>query len=90
MAKGILGRKLGMAQVFDEDGRVIPVTVIEAGPCRVTQVRTLEKDGYEAVQLGFGEKKRPNRPEAGHAAASQGKAPVLLREIRLREHRRPG
>ena len=52
--KGILGVKLGMTQVFDENNKVIPVTVVEAGPCVVTQVRTLEKDGYEAVQLAFG------------------------------------
>jgi len=52
--KGILGVKLGMTQVFDENNKVIPVTVIEAGPCVVTQVRTLEKDGYEAVQMAFG------------------------------------
>jgi len=51
--KGIIGRKVGMTQIFDEEGRLIPVTVIEAGPCWVVQVRSKEKDGYEAVQLGF-------------------------------------
>jgi len=66
MIHGILGRKLGMTQVFLADGNVVPVTVIEAGPCFVTQVRTLGKDGYEAVQLGFGEAKKLNRPEKGH------------------------
>lgn len=66
MIHGILGRKLGMTQVFAADGNAVPVTVIEAGPCYVTQVRTLGKDGYEAVQLGFGEAKKLNRPEKGH------------------------
>ena len=66
MIQGFLGKKVGMTQVFEEDGRVVPVTVIQAGPCIVTQVKTLEKDGYEAVQLGFGETKRLNKPESGH------------------------
>lgn len=66
MIHGILGRKLGMTQIFAADGNVIPVTVIEAGPCYVTQLKTQEKDGYEAVQLGFGEAKKLNRPEKGH------------------------
>ena len=66
MIHGILGRKLGMTQVFAADGNAFPVTVIEAGPCYVTQVRTLGKDGYEAVQLGFGEARKLNRPEKGH------------------------
>ncbi len=61
MAKGILGRKVGMTQIYDESGKAIPVTVIEAGPCHVLQVRTDERDGYEAVQLGFLDKKRPRR-----------------------------
>lgn len=59
--KGILGRKVGMTQIFDEEGRVIPVTVIEAGPCWVVQVRSKEKDGYEAVQLGFKEVKKEKK-----------------------------
>jgi large subunit ribosomal protein L3 len=65
--KGILGVKLGMTQVFDENNKVIPVTVIEAGPCVVTQVRTLEKDGYEAVQMAFGaiDPRKVSKPEAG-------------------------
>ncbi len=65
---GIIGKKLGMTQVFDEDGNVIPVTVIQAGPCPVTQVRTLDKDGYEAVQLAFEEckDKHITKPELGH------------------------
>lgn len=66
--KGILGKKVGMTQVFDDQGNVTPVTVIEAGPCYVTQVKTVESDGYDAVQLGFGlvKEKRLKRPEAGH------------------------
>jgi len=66
MIKGILGRKIGMTQVFNEDGTMDAVTVIEAGPCVVTQVKTVERDGYEAVQLGFGQAKRLNKPERGH------------------------
>jgi len=64
--EGILGRKAGMTQVFDRNGEVRAVTVIEAGPCVVTQVRTPEKDGYAAIQLGYGVKKRLNQPEKGH------------------------
>ena len=68
--KGILGNKLGMTQVFDEDNRVVPVTVVKAGPCVVTQVRTAERDGYEAVQLAFGaiDPRKVNKPVAGHYA----------------------
>ena len=68
--KGILGVKLGMTQVFDDQNRVIPVTVIEAGPCVVTQVRTLEKDGYEAVQMAFGaiDPRKVTKPESGQFA----------------------
>ena len=71
MIRGFLGKKIGMTQVFREDGRVVPVTVIEAGPCIVTQVKTEEDDGYQAVQLGFGEVKRLNKPLAGHLKSSQ-------------------
>ena len=73
--KGILGTKLGMTQVFDEEARVIPVTVIKAGPCPVTQVRTVDRDGYAAVQLGFGAVKRANKPLSGHFAKA-GVAPT--------------
>src|SRR5690349_17794663 len=68
MLSGLLGRKVGMTQVFEADGTAIPVTVIEAGPCTVTQVRTVSKDGYEAAQIGFGEKSTKNvtRPMLGH------------------------
>ncbi len=70
MAKGILGRKVGMTQVFDEAGLAVPVTVIEAGPCHVLQLRTVDKDGYEAVQLGYLDKPRrlASRSERGHVA----------------------
>lgn len=75
MSPGILGRKVGMTQVYLEDGTVVPVTVIEAGPCRVLQKRTLERDGYEAVQLGYGDKPRrlASRSERGHVAQLSSK-----------------
>ena len=82
--KSIIGRKIGMTQVFNEKGAVIPVTVIEAGPCTVVQVKTVETDGYNAVQLGFGEIKdsKVNKPEAGHFKKSGTKAVKHLREFR--------
>lgn len=75
MPRGILGRKVGMTQVYLEDGTAVPVTVIQAGPCNVLQVRTQERDGYEAVQLGFGDKPRrlANRSERGHVAKLDSK-----------------
>ncbi|HSE45736.1 MAG TPA: 50S ribosomal protein L3 [Gemmatimonadales bacterium] len=78
--QGMVGRKLGMTQVFDDNGVALPVTVIECGPNVVTQIRTEEKDGYEAVQLGFGISKRLNRPEQGHRKAS-GFMSDVLREV---------
>jgi len=66
MIEGIIGRKIGMTQVFGEDGKVAPVTAIEVGPCFVTQIKRAEKEGYDAVQLGFGEAKRLNSPQKGH------------------------
>lgn len=83
--KGILGRKVGMSQIFDERGEVIPVTVIEAGPCFVTQVKTLERDGYAAVQLGFEEvkPKRLTGPQLGHLRKNQLPPLRHLREIRV-------
>lgn len=66
MVEAILGKKLGMTQIFDEKGRVVPVTVIQAGPCKVTQVRTKDTDGYEALQIGFEETRRLNKPAKGH------------------------
>lgn len=75
MAIGILGRKVGMTQIYDEAGQVIPVTVIEAGPCHVLQIRTLDRDGYEAVQLGFLDKPRrlATRSQRGHVAKLDSK-----------------
>ncbi|MBQ7392668.1 MAG: 50S ribosomal protein L3, partial [Clostridia bacterium] len=68
MKKGIIGKKIGMTQIFDEIGNVIPVTLIAAGPCVVAQTKTVEKDGYNALQLGFAEvkEKHLNKPEQGH------------------------
>jgi len=85
MVEGIIGKKVGMSQVFDENGNRIPVTVIEAGPCRVVQVKTAPTDGYEAVQLGFGEKKhsRVKKPQRGHAQKATVAAPRVLKEFRL-------
>ncbi|CAM3763524.1 MULTISPECIES: 50S ribosomal protein L3 [Paenibacillus] len=82
--KGILGRKLGMTQVFTAEGNVIPVTVIEAGPCVVLQKKDLENDGYEAIQLGFSDKKEnnANKPEAGHAKKANTAPKRYVREIR--------
>jgi len=71
MLQGYLGKKIGMTQIFREDGRVVPVTIIEAGPCVVTQVKTKGTDGYEAVQLGFGDVKRRNKPLSGHLKDSR-------------------
>jgi large subunit ribosomal protein L3 len=74
--KGILGEKLGMTQVFSDTGRALPVTVIKAGPCRVLQVKTPERDGYAAVQLGFGTTRRSTRPRSGHLAKAKVNDPV--------------
>jgi large subunit ribosomal protein L3 len=81
----ILGRKVGMTQIFDERGEMIPVTLVEAGPCYITQVKTEEKDGYTALQLGFGETKRLNKPQRGHLK----ELPPLryLREVRVKDVR---
>lgn len=80
--KGMLGRKLGMTQVFTEEGKVVPVTVIEAGPCVVLQKKELQNDGYEAVQIGFADKKRANKPEAGHASKAGTTPKRYVREFR--------
>lgn len=81
---GLLGKKLGMTSVFDEAGQVIPCTVIEAGPCFVTQIKTKERDGYEAIQLGFEEKpeRLVRRPQKGHAAKARTKPTRIVREFR--------
>jgi len=83
--KGILGRKLGMTRVYDENGRSIPVTVIEAGPCTILQKKTVEKEGYNAIQVGFLEKResRMNKPEAGHCKRSGGKGFYHIKEFRV-------
>ena len=85
MKKAIIGKKVGMTQIFDETGKVIPVTVIEAGPCVVAQVKSNETDGYNAVQLGFGEVKenKLNKPEKGHFAKANVAAKKHLREFRM-------
>lgn len=84
MAKGILGKKIGMTQVFADKGTVVPVTVIEAGPCVVLQRKELETDGYEAIQLGFSDKKeiRSNKPEKGHATKANTNPKRYIRELR--------
>lgn len=89
-SKGILGRTLGMTQVFDEDARVVPVTVITAGPCPVVQVRTPERDGYSAVQLGYGVAKKPNKPLSGHFAKAKVKPTRHLVEMELDADVSPG
>jgi large subunit ribosomal protein L3 len=81
----LIGRKLGMTQIFDDSGLARPVTVIEAGPCVVTQVRNAEKDGYEAVQLGFGISKKLNKPQQGHVKAS-GHQVKTLREFKADDY----
>ena len=83
--KTIIGRKIGMTQIFDETGKVIPVTVIEAGPCVVAQVKSVETDGYNAIQLGFGDVKESklNRPEKGHFKKANLSLKKHLREFRM-------
>ncbi len=85
MVKGIIGKKIGMTQLFDENGKVVPVTVIEAGPCTVVQKKTTESDGYEAVQLGYGEvsSKKVNKAVAGHFKKADVAPKKTLREFRL-------
>lgn len=85
MVHGLIGRKLGMTQIFDEQGLARPVTVIEAGPCVVTQVRSAEKDGYEAIQLGYGIAKKLNKPQQGHVRAS-GHQVKTLREFQADDY----
>jgi len=83
--KGILGRKVGMTQVFDEGGHAVPVTVLEAGPCRVAQVKTPERDGYAAIQLAFGAARRLTKPLAGHLTKAGIDSARDLVELRLDE-----
>ena len=87
MKKAIIGKKVGMTQIFDETGKVIPVTVVEAGPCVVTQKKTTETDGYEAVQLGFEDVKESklSKPEAGHLKKAGVEAKKYLKEFKLED-----
>ena len=87
MKKGLIGKKLGMTQLFDQNGNVVPVTVIEAGPCVVAQKKTVENDGYDAVQLGYGELKasKVNKPMKGHFAKGDVAPKKVLRELRLED-----
>jgi large subunit ribosomal protein L3 len=87
MKKAILGRKLGMTQIFDENGKVVPVTVIEAGPCVVTQIKTEEKDGYDAIQVGFDDirEKLVNKPRQGQFKKAGVSLKRILREFRLED-----
>lgn len=87
MEKVILGKKIGMTQIFDENGRAIPVTVVEAGPCRVVQKKTAEKDGYKAIQLGFEEisEKKLNKPQQGHFARANVSSFRYLKEFRVND-----
>lgn len=85
MKKGLISKKIGMTQIFDEAGNVIPVTVVEAGPCTVTQIKTVENDGYQAVQVGFGDVKvsRVNKPMKGHFDKADVAPKKTLKEFRL-------
>lgn len=85
MKKGLIGKKIGMTQIFDEAGNVIPVTVVEAGPCTVIQIKTVENDGYQAVQVGFGDVKvsRVNKPMKGHFDKADVAPKKTLKEFRL-------
>ena len=87
MKKGLIGKKIGMTQIFDENGNVIPVTVVEAGPCTVTQIKTMENDGYEAIQVGFGDVKvsRLNKPMKGHFDKADVAPKKTLKEFRLED-----
>ena len=87
MQKGLVGKKLGMTQLFDANGNVVPVTVIEAGPCVVVQKKTVENDGYEAIQVGYQDLKasKVNKPQKGHFAKGDVAPKKVLREFRLED-----
>lgn len=87
MKKAIIGKKIGMTQIFDANGKVVPVTVVEAGPCVVVQKKTTEKDGYEAIQVGFGDirEKLVNKPRKGHFAKANVALKRTLKEFRLED-----
>ena len=82
--KALLGTKLGMTQLFAEDGSVLRVSLIQAGPCTVTQVKTVEKDGYNAIQIGYGDAKHQSKPQRGHLVASNVNSKVL-QEVRIKD-----
>mgnify|MGYP000226278997 CR=1 FL=1 len=88
MFKGLIGKKIGMTQIFDENGSAVPITLIEAGPCYVTQVRSVEQDGYSAVQLGFGETKpkRLTGGQLGHLKITDAPPLRIIREFRSKKH----
>ena len=83
MIGGLLGKKLGMTQLYADDGMLVPVTVIQAGPCQVMQVKTMDRDGYNAIQLGFDDRKRKSasKPESGHARAANTEPKRFVREV---------
>ena len=85
MVLGLIGKKLGITQIFSRDGQMVPVTVIQAGPCCVVQKKTPEKDGYSALQIGFGDKKlkKTAKPIQGHCKAAGGRAFAILQELRI-------
>ena len=85
MKKAIIGKKIGMTQIFDGNGKIVPVTVIEAGPCFVVQKKTVEKDGYDAIQVGFGDikEKLVNKPKKGHFAKAGVSLKRFVKEFRL-------
>jgi len=87
MKKAILGKKLGMTQIFNENGKIVPVTVVEAGPCVVLQKKTVEKDGYNAIQVGFGDirEKLVNKPRKGHFAKAGAPLKRFVKEFRLED-----
>ena len=87
MTLGLIGKKIGMTRIYDENGSVIPVTVVEAGPCPILQVKRAASDGYAAVQLGFGEKpeKKAGKAQAGHLKKTGAKPPRVIREFRLED-----
>nr|YP_010276931.1 ribosomal protein L3 [Thalassionema bacillare]UHY40454.1 ribosomal protein L3 [Thalassionema bacillare]UHY40841.1 ribosomal protein L3 [Thalassionema bacillare]UHY41099.1 ribosomal protein L3 [Thalassionema bacillare] len=88
MTIGLLGNKIGMTQIFDETGNIIPVTIIKVGPCTITQIKTVSKDGYNAIQIGYGEVSSLslNQPELGHLRKSNIKPLRYLKEFRLDEN----
>jgi large subunit ribosomal protein L3 len=87
MKKGIIGKKVGMTQIFDESGKMIPVTAVEVGPCVVVQKKTVDTDGYDAIQVGFGEvkEKRVNKPAKGHFDKGEVEYKKTLKELRLED-----